>query len=319
MHIGIDLGGTNIAIGLVDNNGMIIYKDSVATLPERNYQEIINDMVKLSLKVVEQAGYKINMVQSIGIGCPGTPDNEKGLIVYANNFKDFYDIPIREEIQKSINLPVYIENDANCAALAESISGITKGVNHSITITLGTGVGGGVIINNRIYSGFNYAASELGHILLIMDGEPCTCGRNGCWEVYASAGALVKQTKRAVEKNPQSLINAIVNNDIDNINGKTAFDAARQGDKVAKEIVSKYIKYIAEGLISVINAFQPEIIAIGGGISKEGDYLLNPLKDIVDKNIYTRKVPQTQIKIAKLGNDAGIIGAAMLGKTANIK
>jgi len=313
MYIGIDLGGTNIAIGLVDENGHILHKDSIPTYADRHYADIIKDMAQLSLKVIKDAGYVIKDIKSIGIGSPGTPNKEEGVLVYANNFK-FHNTPIREEFHKYIDLPVYIDNDANCAALAEAVTGAAKDVNHSITITLGTGIGGGIIIDKKIYSGFNDSGGELGHMVIHVDGEQCTCGRKGCWEAYASATALIRQAKQAAKENPGSVINQLVDSNLDKINGKTAFDAARSGDKTGGKVVKDYINYLATGIINVINIFQPEVLAIGGGICKEGDYLLNPLRELVQKHVYCTDIPQTEIKTALLGNDAGIIGAAMLGK-----
>ncbi|MDN5276101.1 MAG: glucokinase [Clostridiales bacterium] len=313
-YIGIDLGGTNIAVGLVDEEGKIIHKDSVPTLNEREYPEIIKDMAMLSLKVIEDSGVSLKDVKSIGIGSPGTPNTEEGILVYANNLK-FRNVPMRAEMQKYIDLPVYLDNDANVAALAESVAGACKGAKHSVTITLGTGVGTGVVIDGKVYSGFNNAAAEMGHMVIVVDGEQCTCGRKGCWEAYASATALIRQTKKAAVANPDSLINKLVDGDLSRINAKVPFDAARQGDRVGLQIVEEYMKYLAEGLANVINIFQPEIIAIGGGISKEGEYLLAPLRKLVSERIYTVEgVPQTRIVAAQLGNDAGIVGAAMLGK-----
>lgn len=313
-YIGIDLGGTNIAVGLVDEEGKIIHKDSVPTLNEREYPEIIKDMAMLSLKVIEDSGVSLKDVKSIGIGSPGTPNSEEGILVYANNLK-FRNVPMRAEMQKYVDLPVYLDNDANVAALAESVAGACKGAKHSVTITLGTGVGTGVVIDGKVYSGFNNAAAEMGHMVIVVDGEQCTCGRKGCWEAYASATALIRQTKKAAVANPDSLINKLVDGDLSKINAKVPFDAARQGDRVGLQIVEEYMKYLAEGLANVINIFQPEIIAIGGGISKEGEYLLTPLRKLVSERIYTLEgVPQTRIVAAQLGNDAGIVGAAMLGK-----
>lgn len=313
-YIGIDLGGTNIKAGVVDENGKIICKDSIPTHRERTAEEIMKDMAMLSLKVAKDAGVDIKDVKSIGIGTPGTPNDKEGILVYTNNL-NFRNVPMRAEIQKYIDIPVHIDNDANCAALAESIAGASKGVEHSIAITLGTGVGGGVVINSKIYSGFNYAAAELGHIVISMDGEQCTCGRKGCWEAYASATALIEQTKRAALANPDSAINKLVNGNLDAIDAKTSFDAARQGDETGRKVVDQYIKYLAEGLINVINAFQPEVVVIGGGVCKEGEYLLKPLRELVKVGVYSKEeVPQTEIRVAKMGNDAGIVGAAMLGR-----
>ncbi|NLD49090.1 MAG: ROK family protein, partial [Clostridiaceae bacterium] len=295
-------------------DGTIVHKDSVPTLRERPYQEIIRDMASLAIKVIKDAGVSFDQVAHIGVGSPGTPDCENGVLVYNNNL-NFRNVPIREELQKYINLPVYLDNDANCAALAEGVAGAAKGVKHSVTITLGTGIGGGIVIDGKIYSGFNYAGAELGHTVIVCEGEPCTCGRKGCWESYASATALIRQTKKAALDNPTSIINKLVEGDLGKIDAKTAFDAARQGDEIGEKVVRQYIKYIAEGLINVINSFMPEVLVIGGGVCKEGEYLLKPLRELVQKGAYSSEyIPRTQIKTAQMGNDAGIIGAAMLGK-----
>lgn len=312
-YIGIDLGGTNIAAGIVDEKGTVIRKDSIPTFREREYPEILKDMAMLALKLIDDEGLNLEDIKSIGIGSPGIADNKNGILIYANNLK-FRNVPMREEIQKYIDLPVYIENDANCAALAESVAGAAKDAEHSITITLGTGVGSGVIINKRLYSGFNGAGAEIGHMTIIVDGKQCTCGRRGCWEVYASATALIEQAKEAAKSNPDSMINKLVEGDLSRLNAKIPFDAARQGDKTAETVVKRYIKYIGEGITNVINIFYPQVIVIGGGISKEGEYLLKPLRQYVYDNVYAKDVQQTDIRIAEMGNDAGIVGAAMLGR-----
>ncbi|HOQ37627.1 MAG TPA: ROK family protein [Acetivibrio sp.] len=312
--VGIDLGGTNIAVGLVNEEGKIIHKDSVPTLRERPYQMIIKDMAMLAKKVIEDAGVSIDQVSGIGVGSPGTPNCKDGILVYNNNL-NFRNVPIRTEIQKYINLPVYLDNDANCAALAESVAGAAKGSDISVTITLGTGIGGGVVIDGKIYSGFNFAGGELGHTVIMVDGEQCTCGRKGCWEAYASATALIRQTKKAAQENPDSLINKLVDGDLSKIDAKTAFDAAKQGDKTGELVVGQYIKYISEGLINMINIFMPEVLVIGGGVCKEGEYLLKPLRELIKQGVYSKEdIPQTQLKTAQMGNDAGIVGAAMLAR-----
>lgn len=315
MYIGIDLGGTGIKAGLVDDNYKIIATGSVPTGAQRHYSEIIKDMAMLAINVTKDAGYDIEKdVKAIGIGSPGTCDSKNGILVYANNI-NFEKVPMREEMQKYINLPIYIGNDANVAALGEFMVLEDKSVEDMIAITLGTGVGGGIIINRKIYEGFNGAGGEIGHFQVqVENGEPCTCGRNGCWEAYASVTALIRETKRAIQKNPDCPMAKSVDGDLEKVNGKTSFDFARKNDPVAQEVVDKYIRHVAEGIVSVINIFQPEVLVIGGAISKEGDYLLNPIKEWVIKNCYSRFIRQTDIRIAKLGNDAGIIGAALLGE-----
>lgn len=314
-YIGIDVGGTSLKAGLVDEDAKIVYKESVPTCTEKGYKQIIKDMADLVSKVIKNGKVEQKSIKSIGVGIPGAIDSKGGNVIFACNI-NFRNVPLREEMQKYIDLPIFIENDANCAALAESIDGAAKGIDHSITITLGTGIGGGVVIDKKIYSGFNGTASELGHMVIMVDGESCTCGRRGCWETYASATAIIRQTKKAAQENPDSLINKLIGGNLSKIDAKTAFDAAKQGDEVGIRVVNQYIKYIAEGLLNIINIFQPEILVIGGGVCKEGEYLLKPLRELVSAGIYTKgEIPEPQIKVAEMGNDAGIIGAAMLGKS----
>lgn len=314
-HIGVDLGGTNIAAGVLDENLNIIKKGSVPTGNTRDYSEIVKDMAGLVESLIKETGLTYKEVDGIGIGSPGTCDRENGVLLYTNNIK-FNEAPLRAELQKYIPLPVYLENDANCAALGESLAGAARDVPDSITITLGTGIGGGIILNNKIYTGFNGMAGEIGHILLQHKGEKCTCGRDGCWEAYASATALIRQTRQAALKYPDSAIHALTGGDLSKIDAKTAFDAMRQGDEAGTMVVDMYIHYLAEGISDLVNIFQPSLIVIGGGISKEGETILAPLRKIVSKSTYYGEgnIAHTQIVRAKLGNDAGIVGAAMIGR-----
>ena len=311
MYIGIDLGGTNIAVGLVDENGKILAKADTPTLAERDYTEIVADMIKLSEKVVSDAGFSMNDVKAIGVGTPGSVDYEKGTVAYANNLK-FYDTPVAEEIKKYYDIPVVLENDANAAAFGEYIA-TGDGAKIFVAVTLGTGVGGGIIMDNKIFRGSNGAGAELGHFTLMHNGLPCSCGKNGCWESYASVTALINQTKVAMSKYPESLMNTIAK-ERGCVNGRTAFDAAKSGDKAAQQVVDKYIEYVADGIVSIVNIFQPDKLVVGGGISKEGDYLLNPVIEYVRKYDYNKLFKKVEITTATLYNDAGIIGAALAAK-----
>lgn len=311
MYIGVDLGGTNIAAGVVDENGKILSMDSTPTMSERDSTEIIKDMADLCKKVTADAGLTLEDIQAIGIGSPGTVDNERGVVVYANNIK-MDNTPVTAELQKHIQLPVNIENDANAAAYGEYVIN-GGGVDDFIFITLGTGVGGGIVINQKIYRGFNGAAGELGHTTLVHKGEACTCGNYGCWEAYASVTALIRQTEEAMKNAPDSLMHKIVEHE-GKVSGRTAFEAAKKGDSTAKEVVDQYILYVADGIMGMINIFQPQKLVIGGGISKEGDYLLNPIIEHVNKCGYNKYMPKTEISIATLFNEAGIIGAALAAK-----
>ena len=310
--LGIDLGGTNIVAGVVDENYKIVATGSVKTNCPRPAEEIADDMALAAKTAIENAGLKISDIDAMGVGSPGAIDPVNGVICYANNL-DFYDVPIAAMLKERLGTDFYIENDANAAAYGEYIAGAGKGTKNFIAITLGTGVGGGVIIDGKIYSGSNYAGAELGHTVINMDGEVCTCGRQGCWEAYASATALIRQTKQAMVRYPKSVMWELCGGDINNVNGRTAFDAMRKDDEAGKRVVARYIEFVAVGVSNVINIFQPEILCIGGGISKEGDTLIVPLKASVKGENYARNIPQTtEIRAAALGNDAGIIGAAYL-------
>ncbi len=308
MYIGIDLGGTNIAAGVVDRSGKLICKRSVPTLKERHYSEIIKDMAALARTVAADAKLDDTDIEAVGIGCPGTIDSARGMVVYSNNIK-MHNVPLADEFRSYVDVPVNIENDANAAAYGEYIAN-GNGAKSYIFMTLGTGVGGGIIINGQIYRGFNCAGAEIGHSSIVMDGVPCTCGRRGCLESYASVTALIQQTKDKMAQCPDSVMHGWVAKR-GNVSGRTSFECAKMGDKAATEVKEQYIRYIAEGVCNMINIFQPEMLVIGGGISKEGDELLIPIKEFVKRNDYNKCMPRTQIKIAELFNDAGIVGAAM--------
>ena len=312
-YIGIDLGGTNIKAGIVNENYEIVAKATTKTMLPRPAEEICADMAKVSLEAMQQAGLTLDDIESIGIGTPGTANSETGIIEYSNNL-GFLNLPVVEIMQKHINKPIYVENDANAAAYGEFVAGAAKGANDAVCITLGTGVGGGIIINGKIYSGFNFAGAEIGHTVIDPNGPECTCGRKGCFEVFSSATGLVRMTKEAMLEDKSSVMWQM-NEEDGKVSARTAFNAMRAGDRAGKAVVDKYIKYLAGGITNTINIFQPDILCIGGGVCNEGDPLLLPLKELVAKEVYTKNsAKNTEIVIAKLGNDAGIIGAAFLGQ-----
>ncbi|NLK38650.1 MAG: ROK family protein [Clostridiales bacterium] len=316
-NLGIDLGGTNIAAGIVDDHYKILFKGSVPTGADRAPEDIIASMAQLIQDLLNKAGLTADDISHTGIATPGTANPATGTVEYANNLP-FINFPIAKILQSFVPLKnIYIENDANAAAYGEAIAGAAKGSKNSVMITLGTGVGGGIIVNNSIFSGFNHAAGELGHIVIEYDGYPCSCTRKGCWESYSSATALIRMTREKIEEceknGRKTIMSKLVKENNGRITGRTSFDALRQGDKAAAEVVEKYTGYLACGLTNIINIFQPEVLCIGGGISNEREHLIEPLIPIINKEQYTRLQPiKTQIKIAKLGNDAGIIGASSL-------
>lgn len=312
-YIGIDLGGTNIKAGVVNENYEIIAKASTKTLCPRPAKEIADDMAKVSVEACKNAGIGIDEIEWIGIGTPGIADNVNGTIPYSNNL-GFKDVPIRKYIREHIDKPVYVANDANAAAYGEFVAGAAKGACDAVCITLGTGVGAGVIIDGKIFTGRNLAGTEIGHMVIEADGPQCTCGRKGCFEVFSSATGLINMTKQAIAENPGSIL-AKYEKDDGKVSARHAFMAMREGDAAGKSVVDKYIKYLAAGITNVINIFQPDILCIGGGVCNEGDPLMKPMVELVKKEVYTRMLDKnTEITVAKLGNDAGIIGAAFLGK-----
>ena len=315
-RIGVDLGGTNIAVGLVNENMEIVVKKSLPTGAERKAEEIVADIAALCKAVCEEKGIAVNEVESVGIASPGIANNATGVVEYANNLP-FLNLPIAKLLEGHLGINrIRVANDANAAAWGEAVAGAAKGSKNSIMITLGTGVGGGIIINDEIYCGFNCAGGELGHIVIEVDGAPCSCGRRGCWEAYSSATALIRMTQEKIDECRATGRKTIMT-DQPKVSGRTACDAMRAGDEAAKEVYDKYIKYLASGLATIINIFQPEVISLGGGVSNEGQSLIDALLPIVRKEQYGGGlVPLTDIRIAKLKNDAGIIGAAMLGKNA---
>lgn len=317
-YIGIDLGGTNIAVGIVDSDYKLVAKGSVPTNAQRDGKEIIKDMADLCAKLVADANLTFDDIEYAGIAAPGSIDPVNGVVVYANNLP-FSNFAIADILKSYIPLKkVYLENDANAAALGEAVAGAARGVKHAIMITLGTGVGGGIIIDGKIYSGFNYAGGELGHMVIEKDGRQCSCGRRGCWEAYSSATGLINMTKEKIDEyNKAGKSTCMVGMAAQDgkVSGKTAFSAMKEGDVAGKEVVDMYISYLGCGLSNMINIFQPEILVIGGGICNEKENLTDPLNAYINGETYggTSSRKGTQLKIAELGNDAGIIGAAVLG------
>ncbi len=314
VSIGIDLGGTNIACGIVTEEGKLLLKKSCKTLAHRPAAQILDDMALLVKSVIAESGVSENEVHFCGVACPGVANSDEGVIEYSCNLPTFLGLPLVEELKKRLgNMEVVLENDANCAAKGEAEAGAAKGCRTSVFITLGTGVGGGVVLDGKIFHGFNFAGAELGHTVIEKGGRECSCGRRGCWEAYSSATALIKFSREEMEKNPQSLMWQCAEKNDGKVDGRTAFDAMRLGDESAKRVIELFCSYLACGITNMVNIFQPEIISVGGGISAEGETLLAPVREILEKEQYSRHCKKkTILKNAELGNDAGIIGAALL-------
>ncbi len=317
-RIGIDLGGTNIAAGIVNENFEIIAKTSIPTGAERPAAQIAADMAAICHTVCEKAGIAPAEIASVGIASPGIANHDDGVIEYCCNIPSFKQFAICDAVKAGFPVEnCFVENDANAAAWGEVIAGSAKGTKDSIMITLGTGVGGGIVIDGKIISGFNYAGGELGHIVIEVDGVLCGCGRKGCWEAYSSATALIRMTTEKLDECAAAGRKTAMTDMVDQtgkVSGRTAFDAMRAGDEAGAEVVKTYVHYLAQGLANIINIFQPEVLSIGGGVSGEGDYLLDMLVPLVRAEVYGQGIVKgTDIRIATLKNDAGIIGGAVLG------
>lgn len=313
MYIGIDLGGTNIAVGIVDLNGELKLEKSRPTKAGRAAEEIICDMRDLVLQVIEEYGTSEEEINSIGIGIPGLAD-KNGNVMFCVNL-GWKNVPLKKRLEEELNIPVFLDNDATVAALAEYECGVMKGSESAIMLTLGTGIGGGIILNGKVHSGFHGAASELGHLVVGENFYNCNCGRNGCLETFASSTAIIKYTKKIInEMKENTLIMKKIENDFDKLNAKIIFDCAKEGDKIANIAVKRLVKYLSIGILNIINFVDPEIIALGGGVANAGQYLLDLIVKEVKDSKYCSEVPFAKIVLAKLGNKAGIIGAAMIGK-----
>ena len=316
--IGIDLGGTNIKAGLCDAALNIVDSESCPTLASRSGEEIVADMADLAQTLIVRNKLTIDDIEYVGIATPGIANNKLGMVEYANNlpFKNF---PMVEIFKKYLSISkVYIANDANAAALGEALVGAARGSRSSIMVTLGTGVGSGIILDGKIFSGgLNDAGAELGHTVIMAGGRQCSCGRRGCWEAYSSASALTDITKAKMRELKLKGIHSLLFDCADRegkVSARTAFTAKYRGDEHGEAIVNEYINNLAVGITNLINTFQPEIICIGGGVSGEGQALLDALLPLIRKECYGGStVKQTEIRIATLGNDAGIVGAAVLG------
>ena len=310
MYIGVDIGGTNLKAGLVTEDGLIISEHDIPTGADRPQNVVLNDIVELVKNLIANSGKNPKDIKAIGMGSPGMIDSEAGTVIYNNNlgWENFRIAPMMSE---ALNLPARLENDADAAALGEVIAGSAKGAKSAMIITLGTGVGTGLVIDGKILP-----FCEFGHMVIKDGGRMCTCGRSGCFEAYTSATGLINLTKDAIKDNPNSKL-ANMAKSSGEVTGRTVFDAADTGDEAAIKLIDEYIGYLAIGIGNYINGLHPEIISIGGGIAKQGEKLLSPLRKKLEHEIYGFKYMNglpSKIVTCTLGYKAGIIGAAMAAR-----
>lgn len=318
-YVGVDIGGTNLKAGLVDEEGNLLATQKMKVAEIANKDALAWTVASMVHELAKAAGVSLSEVASVGVGVPGTVDIRAGSIAYTCNLP-LRDVPLRKLFHKYLNIPLYIENDANCAALAEFHVGAGRESKRFVTITLGTGVGAGIVHNGKIYHGANGMAGEVGHMVIEQNGLPCPCGRRGCWEQYASATALKRITAEALAAHPESGLARVIAENDGHVSGQSAFIAAREGDVVGQAICEKYVEYLSCGVVNVVNIFQPDTLAIGGGVSNEADeQLLLPVRQRVEQEcIPCGKDRRTRVVKAQLGNRAGLIGAALLGKNKRI-
>ena len=306
-RLGIDLGGTNIAVGIVDEAQKIVALASVPTHAHNGVEALLNNMARCAKDLITRTGFSPSGFAGAGLGAPGSCDTKHGVLRYAHNL-GLDAVQVTQPLAEKLGMPVYLGNDADCAALGEVCAGAAKGCSSALMITLGTGVGSGFIVDGKIHDGFRSLGGEFGHICIAMDGEPCTCGQRGCWEAYASATALIRQAKAAAAADPDSALNKS-----GQISGRAIYAAAAAGDPTAQAVTAKYAEYVGVGLVNLVNALYPEIILIGGGVSAAGEALLAPVRAYVAAHTYIRDTTLLpEIRIAALGGDAGVIGAAAL-------
>ncbi len=310
VYVGVDLGGTNIAVGVVSEAGSILSEAGAKTLADRPYQAIVRDMAELVRRAVAKARLTMDDVRSVGVGIPGVAFADTGVVYNCTNL-GWINVPLRAELKKYIDKPIFIDNDANAAALAESVAGASAGCKSSILLTLGTGVGGGFIYNGHLYRGGNGCGFEPGHMTIRMDGVPCTCGKKGCFESYASASAIIRELSNSEAPS----LKAFIAENGGKPTARMLFDAVRQGNTAAQDILDNYVKALAVGIGSLVTILRPQIVLLGGGVSAAGDLLYRPLRAMMKDTVFGYDVIGCpEIVPATLGNDAGIIGAAMLGK-----
>ncbi|MDR2504603.1 MAG: ROK family protein [Oscillospiraceae bacterium] len=310
-YVGIDLGATSIKVGVVTEDGKIIARAENPTLADRPWQPVVEDIAKTAFQAVANAELSVSDIEAFGMGVPGICVD--GVIPFCTNLH-WHNVPINEAWSKYTDKPLFVDNDANCAALAEAIAGVSAGVPDSVFLTLGTGLGSGIIIEGKLRSGGHGVGGELGHIIVQIDGIPCTCGKRGCLERYTSATALIRLGVEAMADGTDTALHTATEGDPSRMTAKIIVDAAKAGDRVAVQVFEKYTEYLAIGINNIISFIDPDMIVLGGGVSRAGQFLLDKVNEKLPKYIFFKGLPHAKVMLARLGNEAGIIGAALLGE-----
>lgn len=313
MRVGVDIGGMSIKIGLVTEDYKIVVKKVIPTEAETKTPRQIAEAISTAIQeLFKERGASLRDCTAVGIACPGTVDAEKGMVVYSNNIH-WKDVPLIGWMKEYLNLPMALANDADAAALGEVLAGAAVGKEDAILITLGTGVGGGVVLKKKIFMGPLRGGCEPGHTVVQIGGRLCTCGRKGCLEAYASATALMKSAQERATANPASKLYRLYEANGKKMDGRLVYEAGKNGDKVAKEVLEEYETYLSEGIANLINIFRPQVVILGGGISNQKENLTRPLQEKIAKLCFGGEHSEIpELVTSCLGNDAGIIGAAFV-------
>ena len=310
--IGVDIGGMSMKIGLVNEKGRVVDTVTVVTNEHDPYEVTIKNLNEGILELIKKQNLYHDDVNGIGIGVPGVVNLKTGMVDNAANLHWEY-VPLKKMVEEGTGIQVRLTNDANAAALGEARFGFKWKYPNVVMLTLGTGVGGGLILDGKLYEGNQGKGAELGHSTLFLHGEHCNCGRNGCVEAYASASALMRQARQAMEEDKNSLMWQLAEGDINKVNGKIPFDACKAGDPAGKKVIDNYVMYLGETILNFNNIFRPNAFILSGGVAKQGDYLIERLKEYCDKYDWGYKnTPVPELLIATLGYESGIIGAASL-------
>lgn len=312
VNIGVEIGAKFIQAGIIDKYGRLLARSKIQSNYERGLKEMVSEAVNLIFDLIEDKNYDVRSIKSIGVACPGVPDEESSKIM-KTYVLGLYNAPVKDEFKKHFpNTPIYVENDAHCAAIAESAAGAAEDLDYAITINIGTGISGGVVIDNRLYTGLNNAGAVLGHMVIDKNGRQCSCGRIGCFETVCSAKALIEETREVAEKNPNSKILEVCENDLSKITETTAYKAMELGDEEAKEVFDRYVDNMAIALTNLVNILMPEVIILCGGITDLGEDLLRPVREKMYEWIYSRETTLPMLKLSEMGSASVLVGAGML-------
>lgn len=316
VYAGIDIGGTNIKFGLVADDGKVLYREQRPTLVEKGPEPLMHLVTNISESLLYYAAEEDYQVRWLGVGTPGAVDNRKGKVIGCSpNIKGWEGMEIGRILHERLNLPVFVDNDVNAMALAETRFGAAVGYKSVVCITVGTGVGGGVILDGKLWRGANYAAGELGHISIDMNGPQCRCGNNGCVEAYCSSNAIIRRATAKLNNGITQIFEEVLDGSLDNLNIKKLFAAAKKEDEIALEVLRETAAYLGRGLAGVVNLFNPEIVVIGGGVADGGADFVEQTAAVIRKYAFEPATANLRVSRATLGNDAGFIGAGILGES----